>query len=69
MPFICLQDTVYGSLGERLTSQVLGLRGLYQHLTHVKDYLHQVTDGTLPVNHTIVYQLQVTIYLWFFLFF
>lgn len=53
-----IKDTVYGSLGERLTSQVLGLRGLYQHLTHVKDYLQQVTDGTLPVNHTIVYQLQ-----------
>lgn len=53
-----IKDTVYGSLGERLTSQVLGLRGLYQHLTHIKDYLQQVTEGTLPVNHTIVYQLQ-----------
>ncbi|KAA0199810.1 hypothetical protein HAZT_HAZT009440 [Hyalella azteca] len=54
-----IKDTVYGSLGERLTSQVLGLRGLYQHLTHVRSYLQQVLDGTLPVNHTIVYQLQV----------
>jgi 26S proteasome regulatory subunit N8 len=53
-----IKDTVYGSLGERLTSQVLGLRGLHQHLTHVRDYLQQVLDGTLPVNHTIVYQLQ-----------
>ncbi|XP_018014482.2 26S proteasome non-ATPase regulatory subunit 7, partial [Hyalella azteca] len=53
-----IKDTVYGSLGERLTSQVLGLRGLYQHLTHVRSYLQQVLDGTLPVNHTIVYQLQ-----------
>lgn len=53
-----IKDTVYGSLGERLTSQVLGLRGLYQHLTHVRDYLQQVLDGTLPVNHAIVYELQ-----------
>jgi len=53
-----IKDTVYGSLGERLSQQVLGLRGLDKHLQQVSNYLKQVMDGQLPVNNTIVYHLQ-----------
>jgi len=53
-----IKDTVYGSLGERLTRQVMGLRGLQQHLKQTAAYLHHVTSGDLPLNHTILYHLQ-----------
>ncbi|XP_064097121.1 26S proteasome non-ATPase regulatory subunit 7 [Macrobrachium rosenbergii] len=53
-----IKDTVVGSLGQRITTQLLGLRGLHKQLSEVANYLKQVVDGTLPVNHTIVYHLQ-----------
>jgi len=53
-----IKDTVYGSLGERLSQQLLGLRGLDQHLRQVKTYLQQVMEGQLPVNNQIIYHLQ-----------
>ena len=53
-----IKDTVVGSLGQRITTQLLGLRGLQKQLSEVANYLKQVTDGTLPVNHAIVYHLQ-----------
>ena len=54
-----IKDTVVGSLGQRITTQLLGLRGLHKQLSDVANYLRQVVDGTLPVNHPIVYHLQV----------
>jgi len=53
-----IKDTVYGSLGERISQQVLGLRGLDKQLQQVSSYLKQVVDGQLPVNNQIVYHLQ-----------
>ncbi|XP_050732248.1 26S proteasome non-ATPase regulatory subunit 7-like isoform X1 [Eriocheir sinensis] len=53
-----IKDTVVGSLGQRITTQLLGLRGLHKQLSEVANYLQQVVAGTLPVNHTIVYHLQ-----------
>jgi len=53
-----IKDTVVGSLGQRITTQLLGLRGLHKQLSDVANYLRQVVDGTLPVNHPIVYHLQ-----------
>jgi len=53
-----IKDTVVGSLGQRITTQLLGLRGLHKQLSEVANYLQQVVDGTMPVNHTIVYHLQ-----------
>lgn len=53
-----IKDTVCGSLGERLSQQLLGLRGLDQHLKLVRGYLQQVMDGRLPVNNQIIYHLQ-----------
>lgn len=53
-----IKDTVVGSLGQRITTQLLGLRGLHKQLSEVASYLQQVVDGSMPVNHPIVYHLQ-----------
>lgn len=53
-----IKDTTVGSLSQRITNQLLGLRGLYSQLTEIKDYLTQVGQGSLPMNHQIIYQLQ-----------
>ena len=36
----------------------MGLKGLHSQMQHIHTYLEQVAAGKLPVNHTIVYQLQ-----------
>jgi 26S proteasome regulatory subunit N8 len=34
------------------------LKGLHARLCDIKDYLEKVATGKLPVNHTIIYELQ-----------
>jgi 26S proteasome regulatory subunit N8 len=53
-----IKDTTIGTLSQRVTNQLAGLRGLSSQLGDIKDYLHQVSTGQLPVNHQIIYQLQ-----------
>ncbi|XP_026468301.1 26S proteasome non-ATPase regulatory subunit 7 [Ctenocephalides felis] len=53
-----IKDTTFGSLSQRITNQLLGLKGLHSQIREIRDYLVQVGDGKLPVNHQIVYQLQ-----------
>lgn len=53
-----IKDTTVGSLSQRVTNQLLGLKGLHSQLSEIRDYLLQVGQGTLPINHQIVYQLQ-----------
>ncbi|KAM3962695.1 regulatory particle non-ATPase 8 [Aphomia sociella] len=53
-----IKDTTVGSLSQRITNQLLGLRGLHSQLNEIKDYLIQVGQGSLPMNHQIIYQLQ-----------
>ena len=36
----------------------MSLKGLNSHLQGIRDYLEKVATGQLPVNHTIIYQLQ-----------
>lgn len=38
---------------------VTGLKGLQSRLQEVKEYMEAVLAGKLPVNHDIMYQLQV----------
>ena len=47
-----------GTLSQRISSQLHSLQGLLQHLEHIRDYLQKVVSGKLPMNHTILYQLQ-----------
>ena len=47
-----------GTLSQRITAQLHSLHGLQTHLEGIRDYLEKVAQGTLPINHTILYQLQ-----------
>lgn len=53
-----VKDTTIGTLSQQVTNQLMGLKGLHTQLRGIRDYLQQVVDGRLPVNHAIVYQLQ-----------
>jgi 26S proteasome regulatory subunit N8 len=47
-----------GTLSSRVSDQLSSLRGLQSRLGEIKEYLEQVVEGTLPVNHQIIYNLQ-----------
>lgn len=53
-----IKDTTVGTLSQRVTNQLLGLKGFHSQLREIRDYLLQVGSGKLPINHQIVYQLQ-----------
>lgn len=53
-----IKDTSVGTLSQRITAQVLGLKGLHSQIENISSYLQKVNKGELPVNHTIIYQLQ-----------
>lgn len=53
-----IKDTTVGSLSQKITNQLMGLRGLNAQLRDIKQYLQRVGDGKMPINHQIVYQLQ-----------
>lgn len=53
-----IKDTTYGTLSQRITNQLNGLKGLLQHMDAMSAYLEKVVDGKLPINHPIVYSLQ-----------
>lgn len=47
-----------GSLFQRISCQLDGLSGLLRQLKGINDYLELVVLGKLPVNHSVIYQLQ-----------
>lgn len=47
-----------GTLSSRVSDQLQSLQGLHSRLIEIKDYLESVVEGTLPVNHQIIYNLQ-----------
>jgi len=53
-----IKDTTVGSLSQKITNQLLGLKGLNAQIRDIKRYLVKVGKGELPLNHQIVYQLQ-----------
>ncbi|KAJ3260319.1 proteasome regulatory particle subunit [Boothiomyces macroporosus] len=53
-----IKDTSVGSLSTNLVNQLQSLKGLYQHLVDIRQYLDKVLAGQLPVNHAIIYNLQ-----------
>ncbi|KAE9531901.1 hypothetical protein AGLY_010103 [Aphis glycines] len=53
-----IKDSTSGSLSQRVANIIFGARGLYKQMVDIRDYLQQVVDGKLPVNHQIIYQLQ-----------
>lgn len=53
-----IKNLTAGTLSQRITNQLLSLKGLNSRLQDIRDYLDKVATGKLPVNHTIIYQLQ-----------
>jgi len=53
-----IKDTTVGTLSQHLTTQVVALKSLHSKLQDISVYLAQVSEGKLPVNHPIIYQLQ-----------
>merc|ERR1711923_150286 len=53
-----IKDTTVGTLSQKITNQLMGLKGLNQKLNDMHKYLQQVADGKLPMNHQITYLLQ-----------
>uniref|UniRef100_H2TRF5 Proteasome 26S subunit, non-ATPase 7 n=1 Tax=Takifugu rubripes TaxID=31033 RepID=H2TRF5_TAKRU len=53
-----IKDTTVGTLSQRITNQVHGLKGLNSKLLDIRSYLDRVVAGKLPINHQIIYQLQ-----------
>jgi len=53
-----IKDTTVGTLSQQITNQLLGLKGLHGKLQDMHNYLQQVVDGKLPMNHQITYLLQ-----------
>merc|ERR1712032_784048 len=54
-----VKDTTVGTLSQRITGQLMGLKGLNQKLQDMKAYLEKVVAGELPMNHEITYQMLV----------
>ena len=57
-PYRDIKDTTVGTLSQRITNQVHGLKGLNSKLLDIRSYLERVAAGKLPINHQIIYQLQ-----------
>ncbi|KAI6207598.1 MPN domain-containing protein [Aphelenchoides besseyi] len=53
-----IKDQTAGTLSQRITDQVLGLRGLSGQLADIERYLREVSRGELPVNHAVIYYIQ-----------
>merc|ERR1719233_1940097 len=49
-----VKDTTVGTLSQRITGQLMGLKGLNQKLQDMKAYLEKVVAGELPMNHQML---------------
>lgn len=53
-----IKDSTTTTLTTRVAEQLSSLRGLQSRLAEVRDYLKNVANGSLPINHQVVYHLQ-----------
>lgn len=53
-----IKDTTLGTLSQRITNQLSGLKGIYRQINEIKNYLELVVTDKLPINHNIIYLLQ-----------
>ncbi|KAK0426264.1 hypothetical protein QR680_009613 [Steinernema hermaphroditum] len=53
-----IKDQTAGTLSQRITDQLMGLRGLSKQLDDIYKYLGEVADKSLPVNHAVIYYIQ-----------
>jgi 26S proteasome regulatory subunit N8 len=53
-----VSDTTVSTLSTQVKDKVAALTGLYTRLEEIKTYMNQVVEGTLPINHNIMYKIQ-----------
>lgn len=53
-----VKDNALGTLSTRIDNNLDSLKSLSSHLTGISNYLMEVVDGKLPINHPIIYNLQ-----------
>ena len=53
-----IRDIAVGSLSARINAQLQSLQGLHHRLHDIGQYLQKVLDGALPINHSILGNLQ-----------
>ena len=53
-----IKDTTLGTLSQRVTNQLMGLKGLESQIDSIRKYLDLVGNNKLPINHPIIYLLQ-----------
>lgn len=53
-----IKDSTTTTLATRVSEQLASLRGLQSRLSDIQKYLAEVSAGTMPANHQIVYHLQ-----------
>lgn len=54
-----VKDATVSTLAAEVSTLAAGLSGLKSRLLQIQEYLSLVIGGQLPVNHDILYQLQV----------
>ncbi|RVW44558.1 26S proteasome non-ATPase regulatory subunit 7-like B [Vitis vinifera] len=54
-----VKDTTISTLATEVTGKLAALKGLDARLREIRGYLDLVVDGKLPLNHEILYHLQV----------
>lgn len=58
---LCLRHTLNYLLSMQVTSKLAALKGLDARLREIRSYLDLVIEGKLPLNHEILYHLQVSL--------
>lgn len=53
-----IKDNAAGTISTRIGDQLNALKGLESQLADVEQYLSMVLEGSLPINHPILYNLQ-----------
>ena len=54
-----VKDMTISTLANQVAQKLASLKGLGARLQEVDAYLQNVLNGRMPVNHRIIYQLQV----------
>jgi len=53
-----IKNQTAGTLSQRITNQVKGVRGLENHLAGITSYLQRVASRELPINHSVIFLIQ-----------
>eukprot|EP00027_Filamoeba_sp_ATCC50430_P000088 CAMPEP_0168551934 /NCGR_PEP_ID=MMETSP0413-20121227/6445_1 /TAXON_ID=136452 /ORGANISM="Filamoeba nolandi, Strain NC-AS-23-1" /LENGTH=334 /DNA_ID=CAMNT_0008582509 /DNA_START=50 /DNA_END=1054 /DNA_ORIENTATION=- len=53
-----VKDTSVSTLATQVHAKIMSIKSLLSHLEEILSYLDHVANNKLPINHTILYQLQ-----------